>query len=431
MNFNVISLGCDKNRVDSEHIIALLCGEGFLYTDLKDADVIVVNTCAFIESAREEAVDTILECYAEKKNAAVKIVVTGCLAQKYADELLEALPEADAFVGIRDYEKLPEILRETAVGTRTKQVDGKCFTAGARVLSTPPHYAYLKIADGCDNRCTYCTIPSIRGAYVSRRREDIWAEADALVSDGVKELILVAQDVTAYGKDIYGTYALADLLRGLIRTDVHTIRLMYCYPELVTDELIELIAAEPKIAKYMDIPIQHISDAVLKRMGRRSDGMQIRTLFRKLRERGIAIRTTVMVGFPGETEEQFSELAAFLSDYKPDRVGVFAYSLEEDTPSARLDGHLSAAVKLKRVNKIGRLFLHNAKERNRALVGKTIPVLYEDIDYERGLFKGRTESDAPDVDCNIYFKADFADVGNYYDVTVTGVDGYDLIGEIK
>lgn len=429
MTFGLISLGCDKNRVDSEHILALLTRAGYTYTDLRTAEVIVINTCAFIASARSEAIETVLSCAEQYPQA--KLIVTGCLAQKYAHEIFDSLPEVAAFVGFRDYERLPNILAEIGDARRCA-VDGcKMLEEEGRILTTPPHYAYLKIADGCDNHCTYCTIPSIRGRFVSRPIENIVAEAESLVRDGVRELILVAQDVTAYGRDLYGAPSLVRLLKALLPTGIDKLRLMYCYPELVSDELIDLIAANAQIANYIDIPIQHIADDVLKRMGRRTNSAQIRDLFAKLRARGIAVRTTVMVGFPGETQEQFEELYSFLDTYRPERVGIFAYSTEEDTPSAKLKGRVSAKEKRQRVDKLGKLFLRNVQERNRSLIGRTVPVLYEDVDYDRQMFKGRTEADAPDIDCCVYFKADYADVGTVYDVTITGVDGYDLIGEQK
>lgn len=429
MTFGLISLGCDKNRVDSEYMLSLLSRSGFTFTELADAQIILINTCAFIESARAEAVDTILQCAQQYPQA--KLIVTGCLAQKYAEEVFDSLPEVAAFVGFRDYQKLPEICNKILCGKRCLETHGCQMFGSGRILTTPPHYAYLRIADGCDNRCTYCTIPSIRGSYVSRPIEDIVEEAGRLVGDGVQEFIVVAQDVTAYGKDIYGQPELVRLIRALLPTGVEKIRLLYCYPEAVTDDLIELIATEPQMAKYIDIPIQHIADGVLKRMGRRSSGTQIRQLFAKLKAHAIAVRTTLMVGFPGETDEQFDELCRFVDEYKPERIGIFAYSEETDTPSAKLDGKISTAEKRRRVDELGKHVYAVIAERNASLVGQTIPVLYEDINYTRQMFRGRTECDAPDIDCCVYFRADFADVGHTYAVTVTGVDGYDLIGEVR
>ena len=288
----------------------------------------------------------------------------------------------------------------------------------------------MRIADGCDNFCTFCTIPSIRGKYRSRTIESLSAEAKKLADNGVKELILVAQDVTSYGKDLYGKPSLLPLLRELTKYDFKWIRLMYCYPELVTDELIDEIAANPKIAKYIDIPMQHVSDSVLKRMNRRSNYAELCVLCEKLKNHGIALRTTFMVGFPGESEEDFKLLVDFAKKYKPENLGVFAFSKEDGTPAARLKGQLPKAEKLKRVKALGKLNLENVKELNASLVDSVVEVVYEDVDYDRGMFKGRTQFNAPEIDKNVYFTGDFADVGCFYKVKITGYDEYDLIGEL-
>lgn len=429
--FAVISLGCDKNRVDSERILAMLNGD-FALAEPEDADLVIVNTCAFIERAREEAVDTVLAAAARKKPDG-KLMVVGCLAGLYAADIESGIPEVDAVVPISDYPRL----RSIAAGLFGEHLQAPCaaraaeFEAQPRLLTTPPHYAYLKIADGCDNRCTYCMIPSLRGPYRSVPIDMLANEAAGLAADGVRELILVAQDVTRYGIDLYGAYRLPALLKRLAETEVQRLRLMYCYPELVTDELIGLLASERKIARYIDIPIQHISDRILKRMNRRSTGDSIRALFDSIRaaDPDIAIRTTVMVGFPGETETDFAELYAFIETYRPDHVGVFAYS-DEETPSARLRDKVPEDVKWERVERIGRLHLANTAARNGALVGRTLRVLYEDIDYERNMFRGRTEQNAPDIDTSVFFTADFAEAGQVYDVRITAADGYDLIGEV-
>ncbi len=424
----MISLGCDKNRVDTENILYRLGVGGYQLTDdMTEAEVIIVNTCAFIASAEKEAVDTIFEAAKLKKTGKLrKLVAAGCLPMRYGKKLAELLPEVDCFVGINDYTDICGIIGR---GDRVR-VDGEYAPTEKRVLSTPPHYAYLKIADGCDNRCTYCTIPSIRGPYRSRTPDSLMKEAEYLESMGVKELILVAQDVTRYGKDLGGEYLLVPFLKRLLSERAFAkIRLLYCYPELVTDELIDLIASENGMAKYIDVPLQHISDPVLKRMGRRTDSAQIKTLFGKLRAVGIAIRTTFMVGFPGETEEQFAELMDFVSEYRPDHTGAFAYSKENGTPSARMKEQIPKKVKLERVDALGKLTARLAEERNASLVGKTFDVIYENIDYDRNMFVGRTEADAPDIDGLVYFKGDFCDVGNVYKVRITGYDGYDLIGE--
>lgn len=424
----VVSLGCDKNRVDTENILYFLGKGGYSVTDdFSEADVIVINTCAFIEAAEREAVDEIISA-AEYKNTGrcSRLVVTGCLPMRYGEKLTRLLPEVDCFVGINDYADICGIIERGD----SFSMSPECAPTCKRVLSTPPHYAYLKIADGCDNRCTYCTIPAIRGKYRSRTPDSLLEEAKHLDDMGVKELIIVAQDVTRYGFDLGGDYLLVPLVKRLLdECSFGKIRLMYCYPELVTDELIGLIASEKRMAKYIDVPLQHISDGVLKRMGRRTDSAHIKELFGKLKAHDIAVRTTLMVGFPGETEEQFEELKAFVAEYKPDHAGVFAFSREEGTPAAKMKEQLPKSVKRRRVNALGRLIEKLAGERNAAFVGRTLEVMYEDIDYRRGMFVGRTEADAPEVDGLVYFKGGFCDVGNVYNVRITGYKGYDLIGE--
>ena len=418
----VISLGCDKNRVDTENMLWYLSKSDFSVTDdYAQAEIIIINTCAFIESARAEAIDTILEMAQYKRvGKCKKLIVTGCLPQKHFVELKEGIPEIDAMLGIDEYEKIL-----TCIGEDVNLEKGT-----GRILTTPPHYAFLKIADGCDNFCTFCTIPSIRGKYRSRSIESLVAETVDLVGKGVKELILVAQDVTSYGKDLYGQPSLLALIREISKTEIKWIRLMYCYPELVSDELIEEIAKNDKIVKYIDVPMQHVSDAVLKRMGRRSNNDQLRSICEKLKKNSIALRTTFMVGFPGESEEDFNELLDFTAKYKPENVGIFAYSKEAGTPSAKLKNHLPKTEKARRVRILGELNYKNVSERNSKLVGKVLDVLYEDVDYDRGLFKGRTQYDSPEIDGTVYFTGEYADVGNFYKVKITGYENYDLIGEI-
>ena len=421
----LISLGCDKNRVDAENMLYYLCGKNLIVTnDYAQADAIIVNTCAFIESARQESIDTILEMAEYKKCNCKKLIVTGCLPQKYRAELIESLPEVDAFLGLDEYEKICSVL--------TGGDEGIAPCEYKRIITTPAHYAYLKISDGCNNHCTFCTIPSIRGSYRSRTVESLVSETERLTSLGVKELILVAQDVTNYGKDLYGHPSLITLLRELEKTDVQYIRLMYCYPELVTDELIDYIASSEKVLKYLDIPLQHVDDSVLKRMGRRSNYSSVCELFNKLRSKipGITIRTTMMVGFPGETETQFQKLYDFVKYYKPEHLGVFAYSKEKGTQSYKMDGHLTKKEKLKRVVCLGKLALKNAEENNAALVGKTTEVIYEDIDYDKNVFVGRKLSDAPEIDSKVYFTGSFADVGCVYKVKINSFSQYDLMGEM-
>lgn len=421
----IVSLGCDKNRVDTENMLYYLKDGAFEITnDYADADVIIVNTCAFIESARAEAIDTILEMAEYKKSGKCKrLIVTGCLPEKYRDQLVEGLPEADAFLGVREYEK---IAKAVGISDCDSEITDK------RIITTPQHYAYLRVADGCDNHCTFCTIPSIRGKYKSVPIENLLEQAKDLEKLGVKEIILVAQDVTSYGKDIYGTPTLVTLLKKLSEFSFEWIRLMYCYPELVTDELIEEICTNPKIVKYIDIPLQHVDDGILKLMNRRSRKEQIISIINKLRAKcsDIAIRTTFMVGFPSETQAQFENLCEFAKEYKLDHVGVFAYSMEEDTASAKIKGHLDEETKLERVDILGEILEENNFEANEKFVGKILRVLYEDIDYDRNMFIGRTQYNAPEIDSVVYFTGDFADVGEFYNVKITAVDGYDLIGEI-
>ena len=425
----IISLGCDKNRVDTENIMYNLGRGGYTYTDdLATADVAIINTCAFIKTAEKEGIDVIFDVAKYKETGSLKkLVVTGCLPMRYKEQLPELLPEVDVFVGLGDYSSICEIID----GQDKLFVDGSDNRLQKRVLSTPPHYAYLKIAEGCDNKCTYCTIPSIRGRYRSATIESLIEEARFLDDSGVKELILVAQDVTNYGYDLYGERKLVDLIKQLLATcSFEKIRLLYCYPELITDELIELVANEPRIAKYMDVPLQHVSNEVLRRMGRKSNKASIERIFQKLKERNIAIRTTFIVGFPGETDAQFEELKEFVERYKPDRLGIFAYSKEDGTPASRMKEQVLKNTKAKRTNELGLIAKKLNMERNEALIGKVLDVRYEDIDYDKNLFVGRTDSDAPDIDCLVYFTASFVQVGETYKVKITGYKDYDLIGEV-
>lgn len=437
-NVAVISLGCDKNRIDTEHMLYRISRGGFGIVDIADADVIIVNTCAFIESARQESIDTILQCAELKKSGRCKsLIVTGCLPQKYAAELVPALPEVDAFLGAFEYDKIVDAI-ERSGAAETAAISEECVSERerfvsaentGRLLTTFPHVAYLKIAEGCNNKCTFCTIPSIRGAYRSRPKSDIVSEAEKLAKDGVKELILVAQDVTRYGTDI--GESLISLLDALESIDGITLRLLYCYPEQVTDALIDKIADSPKIAKYIDIPVQHYSDKILKLMNRKTTGARIEALIKKLHARGITVRTTLMVGFPGETETEFGELCEFVKRAKPEYAGVFAYSKEDGTPAARLSGQVKTADKRKRVKRLGEICTSVTREFNRGLCGQTLNVLYEDVDYDKNLFMGRAQFQAPDVDGRVYFKADGVDVGNVYRVKITDSDDYDLYGEIE
>ena len=436
-NVAVISLGCDKNRIDTEHMLYKLACAGYAVSDVENAEVIIVNTCAFIESAREESIDNILQCARLKTTGKCeKLIVTGCLPQKHREELKDALPEVDGFLGGFEYDKIAELIAdgngaEAAATANSSAADGCSEFCAAencgRILTTFPHVAYLKIAEGCNNKCTFCTIPSIRGAYRSRPVADIVREARGLVADGVKELILVAQDVTRYGEDIGAS--IVELLTQLETTGADVIRLLYCYPERVTDELIDKIATSPKIAKYIDIPVQHSSDKILKLMNRKTTGAAVEALINKLHARGIVVRTTLMVGFPGETQKEFDELCEFVKRAKPEYAGVFAYSKEDGTPAAWLPMHVRKADKIKRVRALGKICTEVTREFNKSIVGKKIKVLYEDVDFDKNMFVGRAEFHTPEVDGLVYFTGAQADVGKFYEVEITKSDNYDLYGK--
>jgi len=426
----MVSLGCDKNRVDSEKILFTLQNAGYtLVSNAEEADIVIVNTCAFIDSAKKESVDTILEFAGLKKTDGKKLVVTGCLAERYAAELDKELPEVDVFVGIDSYKNIAEILEEK-FGRVVKTPDLTYYEKG-RVLTTPAHYAYLKIADGCDNFCSYCAIPFIRGRYRSYPMESLFEEAQGLAAQGVKELILVAQDTTRYGIDLYGRYALTELIKKLINLPFSQIRLLYAYPELLDDALIDLIAGEEKLAKYLDIPLQHIDDNVLKRMNRKSRSGEIFSLLHKIRLRSpeISIRSSFIVGFPGETEEEYGRLREFIEAGKIDYAGFFAYSKEEGTAAGKMKGQIPANVKKSRENELSRIQSANIVEAHKKYLGKTIRVIYESIDYKRCLFVGRNSQNSPEIDTKVYFTSDFpVDVGEYYEVKITAT-GFHLSGE--
>lgn len=433
MKIGAISLGCDKNRVDTEKMLSRLVGGGHtLVGSEEEADVIIVNTCAFIDKAKEESIDEILSAIAAKNaGKGKKVIVTGCLAQRYADTLKEEFPEVDAILGIADYDAILKTIEDVEDGEKVLNCANLDAFYSDRVLTTPYHYAYLKIADGCSNHCTYCAIPSIRGKYRSEKLEDLIREAKKLSDDGVKELILVAQDVTRYGTDFDGKPHLIELLDRLSELDFAWIRLLYLYPEMVDDALIEYVKNNDKIAKYMDIPLQHVDDDVLKRMNRRTDEKSIRELIAKLKNAGIAVRTTFICGFPGETQRQFEKLEKFVKEVKFDYAGFFAYSREEGTPADKLDGHLDESVKEERANKLRAIQEKIIKSRNKELIGSKIKVIYDDIDYDRQKFVGRSQTQAPDIDNVTLFESDEeVKIGEFYDVEITGSDGIDLVGKV-
>lgn len=433
--FGVISLGCDKNRVDSEKLLALLKEKGCKTTDdLSKAQIVIVNTCAFLQSARTEAIETVLECADYKKGNLEKIVVTGCLPQKFIGELFKPLTEADVFLGISDYERIFEALEESyATNARVNYVGkGKDGFYAKRVLTTDPHYAYLKIADGCYNHCTYCLIPKIRGKYRSYPLEDLVREAEDL--GDIAELIVVAQDCTRYGEDLYGENRFVPLLRALTALDnIASVRLLYCYPDVISDELIEEIAANDKIVKYLDIPLQHSENRVLKLMNRKGTRESYLALFEKLRKRipTIAIRSTFISGFPTETETEFEGMLAFIQEAKLINCGFFAYSKEPDTAAARMKPQVHHATKKRRVNA---LYLAQQKISYEILskyVGKEVEVLCDGIDYDKNCFVGRAYFSAPDIDGKVYFNAREAMQGERYTVKIISCDAYDLYGKTE
>lgn len=435
MKIGVVSLGCDKNRIDSENMLAYLAEDGFgLTSDPSDADAIVVNTCAFIDEAKQEAISTILEMAEYKKNKCKYLIVTGCLPQRYMNELKDGFPEVDAFLGTGSYHLLPRVIRDLD-GKHTVCIpNDKDFRkhTKARVLTTPPHYAYLKIAEGCDNHCTYCAIPLIRGRYTSVPIADLVDEAKALLRGyPIKELVLVAQDLTRYGYDLEGRCMLVDLLKQLSELDVEWIRLLYLYPEGISDELLEYISENKKICKYLDIPCQHISDRILKKMNRRITKQGIISLFDKIRAKGgFCIRSTFIVGFPTETESDVDELEEFLKTARLDRCGFFRYSKEDNTAAARLDGQIDEETKQARYDRLYSLQESIMNENTARRVGGVETVLYEGIDEDAEAFYGRTQYDAPDVDARVYFgSSECLEVGNFYPVRMISSEGCDLIGE--
>ncbi len=434
MKIGAISLGCDKNRVDTEKMLARLVSGGHtLVGSEDDADVIIVNTCAFIDKAKEESIDEILNALRAKSESGgkKKVIVTGCLAGRYIDVLKQEFDDVDAILGIADYDKILSTVDRISEGDKVFACFSDDKFYGERVLTTPYHYAYLKIADGCDNHCTYCAIPKIRGKFRSEKIEDLLEEAKKLSDDGVKELILVAQDVSRYGIDFDGKPHIFELVRELEKLDFEWIRLLYLYPEMVTDEFIDFVKNEPKVAKYMDVPLQHIDGELLKRMNRRVTEEEIRTLVKKIKDAGITLRTTFICGFPGESKEQFNKLKDFVNETKFDFAGFFAYSREEGTPADKLPNHLDDTVKEKRANDLTLLQTKIIKERNKGLVGSVVKVIYDDIDYDRQMFVGRCQGQAPDIDNVVQFRSDDeVHIGEFYNVKITGTNGIDLVGEI-
>ena len=439
MNILFISLGCDKNLVDSEVMLGLLDKKGYKIVDEEsEADVIVINTCCFINDAKEESVQTILEMAEYKKDGRLKaLIVTGCLAQRYQQEILDEIPEVDAVLGTTSYDKITEAVEEALAGNghvEVTDINALPLVDEKRLVTTGGHFAYLKIAEGCDKHCTYCIIPKLRGNYRSVPMERLIKEAEDLAEQGVKELILVAQETTVYGQDIYGEKSLHKLLKELCKiSGIRWIRILYCYPEEIDDNLIQAIKEEPKICHYLDLPIQHASDEILKRMGRRTSKKQLVEIIGKLRSEipDIALRTTLITGFPGESEANHEELMGFVDEMEFDRLGVFTYSPEEDTPAADMPEQIEESVKEDRQAELMELQQDIAFDKAEDMVGSEVLMMVEGKVADENVYVGRTYKDAPNVDGLIFVHTDAELItGDFAKVKVTGALEYDLIGEL-
>ena len=442
MKVGFVSLGCPKNQLDTEVMLHEVATAGYEITaDETEADVVIINTCGFIESAKKESIENILDIAWLKKNRSLRaIVVTGCLAERYRESILEEMPEVDAVLGVGSIHNIVEAIE--AVTVKKKKGSHRKYTSfedkesvrlgGDRILTTPEYTAYLKIAEGCDNRCAYCAIPSIRGRFRSRTVEEIVQEAKDLEALGVRELNVVAQDITRYGLDLYGSYKLAELLRAITdNTSIPWIRLLYCYPDKITDELVAEIRDNDRILKYIDMPIQHISDNMLTAMNRHGDSAMVRGVIKKLRAEipDIVIRTTFIVGFPGETEEDFCELCEFVKESRFEHLGVFPYSREEDTPAYDFENQIDEQIKQDRADIIMREQLEINTQNNEKMIGKTITVLCEDYDPVASVHFGRSAADAPEIDGKVYFKAERRiAAGSFVKVKIREVLDYDLFG---
>lgn len=439
MKILFISLGCDKNLVDSEEMLGLLNREHFEFTDDEsEADVIVINTCCFVNDAKEESVNTILQMAEYRKSGSCKaLIVTGCLAQRYKTEISDEIPEVDAILGTSSYDKIVDAVKSTICGKKFEKfnpLDELIVEESERVVTTGGHYAYIKIAEGCNKCCTYCIIPKIRGRYRSVPEEDILKTAEKLVENGAKELILVAQETTLYGVDLYGRKTLPDLLKKICKIPgLIWVRILYCYPEEITDELIEVMKNEPKVCHYIDMPIQYASDKILKAMGRRTNRVELTERILKIRKEipDIVLRTTLISGFPGETEEDHEEMLDFVDEMEFERLGVFAYSPEEDTPAAEMPDQIDEDIKIKRRNEIMELQQEIAFENAENMIGRDLLVMIEGKVVDENAYVGRTYMDCPNVDGNIFITTDEELItGDFVKVKVTGAAEYDLIGEI-
>ena len=432
----MVSLGCSKNQVDAERMLSLIRDGGHeLSADSGLCDAVIINTCGFIEEAKQESIDYILEFVQLKKEGQIKaIVVTGCLAERYREEVAKEIPEADVILGIGSNAQIVQVIEKALAGEKTMAFGAKedLPLEGKRVLSTLPFFAYLKIAEGCDNRCSYCVIPSIRGGFRSRTMENILAEAALLAERGVTEINLVAQDTTRYGDDLYGKLMLPELLRALCKIEkLQWLRILYCYPERVTDELLTVMAEEPKIVKYMDIPVQHVSGKILSAMNRPGDHDSLSALMRNIRARvpGIILRTTMIAGFPGETEEDFAELLTFVQEMKFERLGCFAYSQEEDTPAAEMPDQIDAQTKQERCALIMDHQMEIMTAQAQTLVGSAVTVLCEGYDRYAEAWFGRSAMDAPDIDTKVFFTTkEPVQPGDYVSILIEDVLDGDLLG---
>lgn len=433
----MVSLGCAKNQNDAEIMLGILLQDGCeIVADPSQADVIIVNTCGFIESAKRESIDAILEMAEYKEDKCRLLIASGCLAERYSEEIAKEIPEVDAIIGTGDYDRIAEAIKKAFDGEKPIICGHKDRTPEERlprVLSTPPYIAYLKIADGCDNNCTYCAIPKIRGKFRSRAIDDIVSEAEELAENGVKELILIAQDTTRYGVDLYGKYSLDSLLEELVKIEkIQWIRVHYYYTEAITEGLITTMAKYDKICNYIDMPIQHINNTILRRMARRTTREETIEKIRMIREKmsDCTIRTSIIVGFPGETEEQFNELYEFIKNIRFDRMGVFSYSQEEGTPAAEFEDQIDEETKQKRLDALMTLQQGISLEMNRAKIGSVIEVIVEGYDADNFLFYGRSRGDSIDVDGKVYFGTENeVDEGDIIKVKIVDADEYDLTGQ--
>lgn len=431
----MVSLGCSKNQVDAELLLALIVKGGYeICADPEQCDVVIINTCGFIEDAKKESIENILEFVQMKNEGKIKVVaVTGCLAERYRDQVAGEIPEADIVLGIGKNAEIAKAIDDALHGKRTVAFGEKSELSleGERILANEPFYAYLKVAEGCDNRCSYCAIPLIRGGFRSRPMEQIVEEAKRLAARGVTELNVVAQDTTRYGEDLYGRLMLPDLLEELCKIDsVKWIRILYCYPDRITDRLLDVMAKEDKVVKYMDVPIQHVSGRLLALMNRRGDANSLLALMKKIRERvpNVVLRTTMIAGFPTENEDDFTELAEFIREVKFERLGCFAYSCEEDTPAYEMDGQIDEEVKRRRAELIMETQYPIVEEFNQSQIGRVLLVAVEGS--EGNLYYGRSYMDAPDIDTRVYFTSHKKpQIGDYVKVEITGTQEYDLAGK--